>query len=61
MLLRTGPKVKIKMVFTDKERVKRSPYYLCNQLWDKLDSDVQQSNTLVEFSTKLRSIDVQQL
>ena len=61
MLLQTGPKVKSKIVFTEKERVKRSPYYLCNQLWDGLDSDVQRSNTLVEFSAKLRNIDVQQL
>ena len=37
------PKVKMKIDFTDKERVRRSPYYLCNQLWDKLDHSVQLS------------------
>ena len=36
MLLRTGPKVKMKKTFTDKTRVIRSPYYKCVQLWDKL-------------------------
>ena len=36
MLLRTGPKVKMKLDFTDRERVLRSPYYVCNRLWDKL-------------------------
>ena len=28
--LRMGPKVKMKIAFSDKERVCRSPYYLCN-------------------------------
>ena len=31
MILRTAPKVKMKK---DKERVRRSPYYIGNQLWD---------------------------
>ena len=42
--LRTGPKVKMKVPFTDKDRVLRSPYYKCNSLWDKLDSGTQLSN-----------------
>ena len=29
MMLRTGPNVKMKIAFTDKERVRQSPYYLC--------------------------------
>ena len=37
------PKVKLKIAFTDKERVMRSPYYVCNQLWDKLDVITQSS------------------
>ena len=28
-VLRTVPKVKMKIAFTDKERVMRSPYYVC--------------------------------
>ena len=31
----------MKIPFTDKERVLRSPYYKCNKLWDKLDSNIQ--------------------
>ena len=30
--LRTCPKVKMKIDLTDKERVHRSPFYVCNQL-----------------------------
>ena len=40
MLLRTGPKVKMNIVFTNKERGLKSPFYLCNKLWEKLDSTV---------------------
>ena len=58
MLLRTAPKVKMKIEFTDKERVRRSPYHLCSQLWDKIDSSTQASKNIVEFSRKLRAIDV---
>ena len=49
MMLRTAPKVKMKIELTDKERVRRSPYYLCNQLWDKIDSSIQTSGTLCDF------------
>ena len=39
MVLRTAPKVKMKLDYADKERVRRSPYYhAINRLWDKLDS-----------------------
>ena len=56
--LRTGPKVKMKIDFTDKERVLRSPYYKCNMLWDKLDSDIQLSENIFEFKRKLSKIDI---
>ena len=58
MLLRTAPKVKMKIEFTDKEKVRRSPYYMCNQLWDKIDSGVQTANSMLEFTKGLRSIDL---
>ena len=58
MILRTAPKVKMKIEFTDKERVRRSPYYICNSLWDKLDSQTQALNSILEFSNRLRSIDI---
>ena len=38
MVLRTVPKVKMKMEFTDKARVR--PYYVCNRVWDKLESSI---------------------
>ena len=40
-ILRTAPKVKMKIDFNDEERVKRSPYYLCNKLRNKIDISIQ--------------------
>ena len=58
MLLRTGPKVKMKIAFTNKERVRRSPFYLCNALWDKLDSKVQVAKNVIEFKSILSKMDL---
>ena len=60
-VLRTAPKVIMKIEFTDKERVRRSPYYLCNHLWDRLDSSIQTSNNICEFANRLRVIDLSEL
>ena len=60
-VLRTAPKVKMKIAFTDKERVMRSPYYVCNQLWDKLDVITQSSKNMYEFSNRLRAMDLSAL
>ena len=46
-MLRTGPKVKMKIAFTDKERVLHSPYYKCNRLWEQLSSDIQLSENII--------------
>ena len=54
-VLRTAPKVKMKIEFTDKERVRRSPYHICNQLWDKLDSEIQSSINIVVFANRVRT------
>ena len=43
----------MKLDFTDKERVRGSPYYLCNRLWDGLDSETQLSEKIFEFTKKL--------
>ena len=61
VVLRTAPKVKIKVDFTDKERVRRSPYYLCNQLWEKLESSVQLSNNVLEFTKILQQVKLSEL
>ena len=60
-LLRTSPKVKMKIPFTDKERVLRSPYYKCNTLWDRLSSDIQLSENMFEFKAKLRKLDMSEI
>ena len=59
--LRTGPKVKMKIAFTDKDRVLRSPYYKCNSLWDKLSSEIQLSGNIFEFKSKLNKLDMTEL
>ena len=51
----------MKVDFTDKERVRRSPYYLCNNLWDKLESMVQKSNTIFEFTRYLGYLNMPEL
>ena len=58
MVLRTGPKVKMKVPFTEKERVRRSPFYVGSRLWDKLESSVQNANSLLEFKNFLKQIDI---
>ena len=51
----------MKIDFTDKERVRRSPYYLCNQYWEKIDSAIQTANNIFDFSKQLRKIDLTDL
>ena len=58
VMLRTGPKVKMKIDFTDKDRVCRSPYYLCNKMWNKLNSSVQRADTLYAFKKHLKKMDL---
>ena len=58
MELRTRPKVKMKLHNTKKERVLRCPYYLANKLWDQLDHVVQNLDTMFEFATAIKKIDL---
>ena len=58
MQLRTGPKDKMKIEFTDKERVLPSPFYKRNTLWDRLDSDIQLTDNTYEFKRKLKMINI---
>ena len=57
-ILRTRPKVKMKIDFTDEEIVQRSPFYSCNRLWDKLDAEVQLSSSPIVFANSLRKINL---
>ena len=61
VMLRTGPKVKMKIAFTDKDRVSRSPYYLCDNLWNKLDSNVQRAKNIYEFNDYLKKVDLTEI
>ena len=57
-----GPEyMKRKVDFSDKERVRGSPYYLGNQLWDKLDVNIQLSKNLLLFGNEIKKIDVSNL
>ena len=60
-ILRTAPKVKMKIDFTNKERVRNSPYYLCNRLWNGLYSEVQTAGNMFEFVRKLRLLELSTL
>ena len=50
MILRTAPKVEMKIEFTVKERGRRSPCYICKSLWGKCYSPTQAANSIFEFS-----------
>ena len=56
--LRNRPKVKMKLTFTKKDRVLKSPYYLCNKLWDQLDYNLQCLTTIYEFISAVRKLDL---
>ena len=51
----------MKLAFTDKDRVYRSPYYSCNKLWNKLDSKIQLLTSLFEFRESLKKMDLSEL
>ena len=51
----------MKLKFTKKERVLKSPYYLCNKLWDQLDYNVQRLGTIGEFTLALKRMDLSKL
>ena len=61
MMLCTRPKVKMKIAFTNKERVLRNPFYLCNTLWDKSESKVQLAKNVVESNNILIKMDLTEL
>ena len=61
MLLRTGPKVKMKVPFTEKEKVRHSPFYVCSRIWDKLDSSIQLSTSMYEFKNNLKKFNLRNL
>ena len=53
----TEPNFKMKVDFTDKQRMYKSPYYLCNQLWDKLCVSTQLSRDVYEFNRNIKKVD----
>ena len=61
VVLPTAPKVKMKVDFTDKDRVRRSPYYEYNRLWDKLNSSVQRSKSTIEFTKQVLRMNLSDL
>ena len=55
-ILRMGPKVKVKVPFTDRERGLCSPYYVGSRVWDRLDSGIQWSNSIFEFKNGIKNL-----
>ena len=58
MELCAKPKIKMKVSFTKKERVLRSPYYEANRLWEQLDHTVQNLNSVYDFSIAVKKLDL---
>ena len=48
----------MKVSFTKKERVLRSPYYEANRLWEQLDHTVQNLNSVYDFSIAVKKLDL---
>ena len=61
MVLRGRHKVKMKLAFSNKGRVLKSPYYLAVHLWNQLEVDVQMSICKKDFRQKLYFIDFNNL
>ena len=61
MVLRRRHKVKMKLAFSNKGRVLKSPYYLAVHLWNQLEVDVQTSICKKDFRQKLYFIDFNNL
>ena len=61
MVLRGRHKVKMKLAFSNKGRVLKSPYYLAVHLWNQLEVDVQTSICKKDFRQKLYFIDFNNL
>ena len=61
MVLCGRHKVKMKLAFSNKGRVLRSPYYLIVHLWNQLEADVQTSICKKDFRQKLYFMDFNNL
>ena len=48
----------MKLAYSNKERVLKSPYYLAVNLWNQLDETVQLSHDKEEFKKKLKGLDM---
>ena len=53
-ILRNRDKLKLKIAFSNKDRVKKSPFYLCNNIWKKLSIEMQHCDNIYEFKKHLR-------
>ena len=57
VVLRTRGKVKLKLEFTIKQRVLKSPYYLLVKLWNQLDVEGQMAENYFKFSKMCKHLD----
>ena len=53
-ILRNRDKIKLKIAFSNKDHVKRSPFYLCNNIWKNLSIETQRCDNNFEFKKPLR-------
>ena len=51
----------MKLPYSNKDRVLKSPYYISVNLWNQLDSDVQKIVSKGEFKKRIRALDLDEL
>ena len=61
IVLRSRHKIKMKLAYSDKDQVLKSPYYMVISLWNQLDEETRSTETREEIKMKLKRIDIDTL
>ena len=51
----------MKLMYTVKERVLRSPYYIAVNLWNQIDEDIQSIDDIEKFKRHVKALDLDNL
>ena len=60
-MLQTNNKIKLKLDFTNKEGLLKSPYYLMNKLWNKLNVNMQMAPNYIDFTNCCKRMNMENL
>ena len=61
IVLRSRHKIKMKIAYSDKDQVLKSPYYMVISLWNQLDEETRSIETREEIKMKMKRIDINTL